>query len=128
VSLLEKLGYDESYHFIAREVALQWDTRDGDVFEDLRSYVRYMPEREKQRVRRIQQLEESENDDTTHPSITRRVALLQTQHVNGATVTYSPQEHEVLLAQLRPLEREMQRHIIRQHLTPGERMRVQRSI
>jgi hypothetical protein len=87
-----------------------------------------MPEREKQRVRRIQQLEESENDDTTHPSITRRIALLQTQPVNGATVTYSPQEHEVLLAQLRPLEREMQRHIIRQHLTPGERMRLQRSI
>jgi heat shock protein HtpX len=127
-SMLRKLGCDEPYHAIARDAALRWDIEKGDVFAEIRTYIEHMPEREVERVKRVQDLYEEKFPDVTHPSIARRLCALSAHRSITAKATCGLAEHEGILQELRVLEPEMQRTIIAMHLTRDEFYRMQGSI
>jgi Zn-dependent protease with chaperone function len=109
LSLLDKLHLDSSCHMAMQRVAL--GNPRADMFGTLREHVQTIPERERERLRRVQLLEDSRLD-TTHPPTPYRIQLLQAHPVAGGQVALSAEQNAALDAELARLQAGIQKKII----------------
>ncbi len=101
-------------------VGLRWDARlvqdvaEGsitDLYEELRGRVARLPERERDRVRRVERLA-SFRLDATHPPTAYRIALLDARPALDPTVHLSPGESVALARELAAVEHRAQEQIV----------------
>jgi len=101
-------------------VGLRWDARliqdvaEGnitDLYEELRGRVARLPEREQERVKRVERLA-SFRLDATHPPTAYRIALLDARTALDPTVHLSPEESVALARELAAVEHRAQEQIV----------------
>jgi heat shock protein HtpX len=110
LSLLEKLSFRNTFETTLRKIALG-DSRDRDLFEELLQNVERMPERERERIRRVLQMEES-RIDVSHPPTAYRIALLRAKYVPNPGMVLSASESEQIDSVLAPMRDRIQRKAI----------------
>lgn len=82
-----------------------------DFFDTLRQYVTQVPERELERKRRVELLQNSRLD-VTHPPTPYRIQLLQSGAELAAQDLFSKHEFELLHQELKPIRSQIQRKLI----------------
>jgi heat shock protein HtpX len=108
LSLLDKLHLGLSCQMAMQRVAL--GNPRADMFGTLREHVHTIPERERERLRRVQLLEDSRLD-TTHPPTPYRIQLLQAHPVAGAQVGLSAEQNAAIDAELAGIQDTIQKKI-----------------
>lgn len=109
LSMLDKLHLGASCHLAMQRVAL--GNPRADMFGTLREHVHTIPDRERERLRRVQLLEDSRLD-TTHPPTPYRIQLLQAHPVAAAHVSLSADQNAAIDAELARLQDRIQKKII----------------
>jgi Zn-dependent protease with chaperone function len=109
LSLLEKLHLYASFHSILRRTTLY--ERDRNVFDELRQALNRVPERELQRIRRVEKLLSSRLD-MTHPPTAYRVDLIAGSGAVEPMVTLALSDFDRIRQELASLEPTIQAEII----------------
>jgi Zn-dependent protease with chaperone function len=105
MSLLEKLHYGDSFWFIVQKVYLsKGKMRFAEAFQEK---IATMPERELQRIRRVEKMEQSRLD-TTHPPTSYRIGFMEARHVETPRYLLSKVDEEQLEKELQPLYAELE--------------------
>lgn len=110
LSLLDKLHFGSSFVTTLRSVALGRDTT-RDYYQEFQQRVATVPERELERVRRVQEMEYSRLD-ATHPPTTYRIELLRSHYVSHPRVEFSKTDLEQVEEELLPLRGQLQRKLV----------------
>jgi heat shock protein HtpX len=110
LSLLDKLHLGQTFQITVKRVALGSD-KTVDLFEELRQRVERVPQRELERVSRVQQLASSRLD-VTHPPTRNRIQLIRSHAIYQPKVTFPPEEFEKLEEELLSLREATQRKVI----------------
>jgi heat shock protein HtpX len=98
-----------AFRQVVREVALQ--QQPDDLFVRWRRRRQELPQRERERLRRVARLEESRLDGT-HPPTAFRIAALQKHPVTTPQVTASAALHQQLEAELATLRPALQQRLV----------------
>jgi Zn-dependent protease with chaperone function len=99
VGLLEKLLLEPTVRSVAQRLVHDRDS-DADVFDEITRAVAIVPERERERRRRVARLE-SARLDATHPPTGLRIRLLEDRPNQTAQLTLSPIEAAAIDQELR---------------------------
>lgn len=95
-SLLEKLYYAEAYELALQRTALN---KGLNLFEELRREIAAMPEREKERLRRVSRRSES-RVDAMHPATLYRVGFIERHGAVGRSSMLSEEERKKMMSEL----------------------------
>jgi Zn-dependent protease with chaperone function len=107
--LLEKMHLAGTFGLVLHQFAL--NNRKRNLFEELRNHIAQVPQRELERIRRIERLEATRLDDT-HPPTVYRIALISERDVVEPKVTISPRLVERAQSELRALEPKIQSELL----------------
>lgn len=88
--------------FVRRSLQLR-EAEPGDLFVDLRALLAAVPERERERRRRVARLEETRLD-VTHPATGHRISLLEDREAVPARVALSAERSAAIDAELKRFE------------------------
>jgi heat shock protein HtpX len=102
ISLLKKLHLSGAFDIVVRALRFQHTNR--DLFEELRFQVERVPDREIERLMRIEKLLQA-GLDSTHPPTAYRIEFLEAHHSPDAKVVVSPATWERVEAELGPARR-----------------------
>lgn len=108
LSLLDKLHYADTFAYVFRNVT-HWRS-EKNVFDELAMQIEEMPEREIERIRRVEQLESSRLD-ATHPPTAYRIAVLNAHPIPRPMVAVQPGDAELIDRELQPFKAAMQKRI-----------------
>lgn len=106
LSMLEKLHFRRTFMVVLRRVTLRKE-EGCDFFEELRQSVAGVPERELERIRRVEQMENSRLD-VTHPPTVNRIELLRSHYVATPKVQFLTSDYERLDSELLSLKDDLQ--------------------
>jgi Zn-dependent protease with chaperone function len=106
LSMLEKLHFRRTFLVVLRRVTLRKD-EGCEFFEELRQSVAGVPERELERIRRVEKLDNSRLD-LTHPPTVNRIELLRSHYVAAPKVRFSSSDCERLDSELLSLKGDLQ--------------------
>ncbi|MEM7116445.1 MAG: hypothetical protein AAF614_28680 [Chloroflexota bacterium] len=98
------------------ELAINRLTEKRDFFADLHDRLPQIPEREIERVRRVQQMEQSRLN-TMHPPTSFRLQLLKTRQSTVPQITIDATTHKQVAAELAPLEPKIQQILVDSYLS-----------
>jgi heat shock protein HtpX len=109
MSMLEKFHYGNTFWFMVQKVYLN---KGKMTFKNaFREKIASLPERELQRIRRVEMMESSRLD-TTHPPTAYRIGFMQARHVETSRYVMSAVDQENLEKELAPLYQEMEVRLI----------------
>jgi Zn-dependent protease with chaperone function len=109
LSMLEKLHYHDSFNLALHKVALSKNKL--DLFEEYQSYLKEVPERELDRIRRIEQLSASRLD-STHPPTGYRVAVIKNKPVLEPQVIWSSEKARLVEQELKRFHKSVQEILV----------------
>jgi len=107
--MLDKAHLQRVFAFVAQRAAASRGS--ADFFVELRRQVAEVPEREMERIRRVEQMELSRLD-VTHPPTTFRIALLKSQAVTEPQVRLSVENRERIDAELAAVEIKIAKRLV----------------
>lgn len=108
-SMLGKLHYGDSFELVVQQVAL--NKNKPDLFEEYHRYLRQVPEREIERIRRVEMLEQSRLD-CTHPPTAYRMDAIKHRVRLGPLFLWSPVQSEALERELKRFYKPVQERVI----------------
>lgn len=108
LSLLDKLHYADTFAYVFRRVT-HWRS-EKNVFDALAMQIEEMPQREIERIRRIEHLESSRLD-ATHPPTAYRIAVLSAHPTSRPMVVVQPGDAELIDREMQPYKAAMQKRI-----------------
>ncbi|MBN9389527.1 MAG: hypothetical protein J0I20_15975 [Chloroflexi bacterium] len=82
-----------------------------DLFEEYHRYLKEVPERELERLRRVQQLEQSRLD-VTHPPTGHRIDVIKNKVRLDPLIRWSPVQSEALERELKRFNKSVQEKLI----------------
>jgi heat shock protein HtpX len=100
--LLDALHLGSTVHFTMQRAVLS-PTGGGDIFADVRESVASLPERERERIRRVERLEGSQLD-ATHPPTAFRIDLIGSNPVQRPAVSVNATDARALDDELTPFQ------------------------
>jgi Zn-dependent protease with chaperone function len=109
LSAMDKLHLGSSVYMTIHRVALNW--RGQDMFAELRREAAEVPPRELERIRRVEQKENSRLD-VTHPPTAFRIGLLKARPVREPRVVVSESRLEELERELAPVRKKIQEQLL----------------
>lgn len=109
ISMLEKLHYHEFFELVVQRVSLS--RKSPDLFAEYHQYIKEVPERELERIRRVELLDNSRLD-CSHPPTGYRVALLRSKPVIHPKVSWTTFQSQQLEAELAKFYRPVQTKLI----------------
>jgi Zn-dependent protease with chaperone function len=109
LSVLHKMHLGPSCHVLMQRIAL--GNPQADMFGALRDHIHTIPERELERLRRVELLVASRLD-TTHPPTPHLIQFLQAHPVASARVSLSAEQNAAIDAELSRLQAGIQKKII----------------
>jgi heat shock protein HtpX len=109
LTLLDKSHMHSMVDLLVQTTALKQEQ--PDLFAELQGKVAQIPARERERIRRVAQLQESRLD-TTHPPTAYRMAFLQSHFLDEARFILDSDDHERLEQELATLRPEIQQQLI----------------
>ena len=109
VSSHEKLLLHSAFHQVVKEHARPGT--EGDIFEEINSRLKAVPERERERRRRVARLEESRLDDT-HPPTAHRIRLLEERARHEAAVVLDEARSAAIDGELASFRRALQERLV----------------
>lgn len=112
LSTLDKLHLSPMFSQAVRTASLGGQSL--SMFDELERLVVNLPERELERIRRVERLEASRLD-ATHPPTAYRIAFLQARDVSSAQVTVSRLDDEALKHELAPFRATVQEKLLDLH-------------
>ena len=112
LSALDKLHLSRTFSHAVRTTSLGQGS--GDIFHELAQLVAELPERELERIRRVELLEMSRLD-VTHPPTAYRVEFLKAHYLAAPKVALSRLDMERIDAELAPLKPGLQARLIDRH-------------
>jgi heat shock protein HtpX len=112
LSTLDKLHLAPQYAHAVRTVAMS--RQPLDLFEELHKLVGEMPERERERIRRVERLEGSRLD-STHPPTAFRIDLLQSYPVAAPRVVLGRAESQAMDKELGRLHKAVQTAMVNRY-------------
>jgi Zn-dependent protease with chaperone function len=112
LSLLTKLHLARDFE--QKVTAISLNQGHQNLFDELKQLVLNMPLRELERIRRVEQLEESQLD-TTHPPTAHRAAFLRAHPVNEAKATLTPEDANQMEQELVPMQGTIQQQLMDLH-------------
>jgi len=107
VTTLEKVQLYETFYTEARFAYLKKDQM-PDFFAHLKQHTDQVPARERERLRRIEQLTHV-GIDTSHPPTAQRIVFVKAHPVDQPLVELSPLETEQLQSEMQPLLQRVQK-------------------
>ena len=110
LSLLRKMHLGQTFTVALRRTALGTNT-DLGFFQKLRQLVVEVPERELERIERVQQMTGSRLN-VTHPPTANRIKLLQVHRSQQPRLTFSPADMAQVEDELAVTERDIQKTLI----------------
>ena len=113
LSTLGKLYLGTSVDVAIQRIVLT--KSDENIFRGIQSRIAQIPEREIERLRRVNLLEGARLD-VTHPPTIYRIDFLKKHPVKAAKVVLSPEDSEKVDSELKPMEETIQRKIISTYL------------
>ena len=111
-SMLEKLHLGDTFLFTLKRVSL--NSRKVGLFEELRSRAEHVPPREVERIRRVEQMENSRLD-STHPPTAYRLDALRARSVTAPQVTLGEARYAQLQAELATVQEKIQQELLDKH-------------
>lgn len=114
VGALEKLLLEQTAAVAVQQYVVARRTAEGDVFDALDRSVAGVPERERERRRRIARLEEARLS-ATHPPTGKRIELLERRPATAAAVTLDERRRAAINAELRLLRPALSSRIVDQY-------------
>jgi len=109
LSTLEKHHLEITISTTTQRVMLNWNGQ--DLFDELRQQIAAVPLRERERIRRVEQLEYSRLD-ISHPPTAYRVALLKAHPISEPRITLSPSDVAQLEQELAPAQRDIEKRLL----------------
>lgn len=110
LGLLEKLHLERTFEVSLQRIALSQD-QNQDLFEALRERMASVPDRELERIRRVEQMAGSRLD-ATHPPTALRIQVLRAHPVSAPSVKLRLPLFEQLDSELDAARQETQRKLI----------------
>ena len=111
IGLHEKVLLEGTAATAVHRAAVAAQTTTGDVFDVMRIAFEEIPERERERRRRIARLE-SARLDATHPPTGRRIELLERRPPRTAAVTLDPARHAAIERELAAVRPHLSRRLV----------------
>ena len=109
ISLHEKLLLESSFDGLVHEHLHA--RSESDLFAEVRTRLAAVPDRERERQRRVARLEESRLSDS-HPPTAMRIRLLEDRPQLEANVTLTADESDTVDRELTPWRRAVQTHLV----------------
>lgn len=109
LSMLEKLHYHDSFSLTLHKVALSKTKL--DLFEEYRLYLKEVPERELERIRRVEQLNTSRLD-STHPPTGYRIAVIKNKPVLESKIIWSGEKARLVEQELKRFHKSVQEKLV----------------
>ncbi len=109
LSLMEKLHFSSTFALAVHRAALSKGIR-FDLFDELDQLMMKVPQRELERIKRVQQLEMSRLN-ATHPPTAYRIDLLRSHYVSHPKVEFPSSDFEQLEREMFPLRSKVQRKL-----------------
>jgi Zn-dependent protease with chaperone function len=113
MSMLGKLHLGNTFHMTLHWVCL--NNKGQNLFDELRARALEVPQRELERIKRVERLHESRLD-TTHPPTAYRIELIQSRPVTEPKVSLSKEEIERMERELSALQKPIQERLMDLHM------------
>ncbi|MCI0475375.1 MAG: M48 family metallopeptidase [Anaerolineales bacterium] len=113
LTAMEKGAMEEKFVVIAQRMTADRND-DRDFFKVLQDAIDTMPERERERIRRVSLLEDSRLD-VTHPPMSNRVALIKARGSQQAEVMMSNQQFDQIQNELAPARTKIQKDLLQRY-------------
>ena len=116
LATLEKLHFDDTLALVVQRITLS--RSDRSIFDELRQRVAEMPQRELERIRRLERAQMARLD-VTHPPTAYRIDLLKAHPVIGPQIEIAPAESEQIERELAQAQKRVQDQLLdiqRRHL------------
>jgi Zn-dependent protease with chaperone function len=115
IGLSEKLFLEPTFRAVVQHAARERDEEaTGDIFGELAARVAGVPERERDRRRRVARLEEARLHDS-HPPTARRIELLEARAVTDPMVSLDPARSAEVDAELLGKRKEFQKLLVEEY-------------
>jgi Zn-dependent protease with chaperone function len=114
VGVHEKSFLEPTFHAAVQRASRGREGEAADVFAEAVSAAAGVPDRERERRRRVARLEEARLD-ATHPPSARRLELLERRGPQEARVTLTDERSHAIDQELMPLRAPMQRLLVEEH-------------
>jgi len=112
ISSHEKTLLHSAFEHVVKDLARPGE--EGDVFVEIHARLSAVPERERERRRRVARLEESRLD-VTHPPTALRIRLLEERPQQEAKVTLDEERSTAIDQELARFKRAFQERLVDEH-------------
>jgi heat shock protein HtpX len=112
LALLDKLHFSRTFTNAVRSVSVGQGSL--SLFDELQRSMAEMPERELERIRRVEHLEATRLD-VTHPPTVYRIELLKARPMPQPQVVVSPLDVEQMDRELEPYKKRVQEWLVEMH-------------
>lgn len=111
IRLLNELAIGATFWNTLQRTALAAAERTIDFFDELRNQVALVPARERERIRRVMELEQSRLD-ATHPPTLYRIEMLMAHPIASAKTSLSSEQSAAIDREFAPLRQRTQKELV----------------